>query len=1559
MGIQAVTPHSRPRALYRCEGRGGPWRNAPAGIFFTGWGWRVVALWMYLLLWGFAAFLAGADTLGQLKFDHLSTTEGLSQVTANCILQDRRGFIWIGTQNGLCRFDGYVFKVFKHDPEDPESLSDNYVWTLCEDHDGQLWVGTYNGGLNRFDPRRERFRHYSGLSPDGNPSRQEPVRAICEDRNGTLWIGTDQGVDHLDNHRESAELYRPDKKFADVLGREMVQCLLLDHAGDLWVGSLRGGLFRRSADGREVGRIPLEALDSPAGGQEDIRALAEDRQGDVWIGTGSGDLFHWDRQTGSVHHEGPEDGFPDEPELDTILSLCVDTAGHLWIGTRSDGLIIMDPRRKRSWHYRSRPGQEKGLNDNTVRALCKDRSGTIWIGTYTHGLNRYNPYRQKFIHYRHLSSDSDGLSHNSIRTFCEDRQGRLWIGTDDGGLDMFDRSTGRFVHYHHDPNDPASLGHDSVRAVCQDAGGILWIGTLQGLYRLDPESGRLIVSGRVAEIVRALADDSIRSLLVDREGDVWVGTVNDGLVRLNPRTGILLRYRHEPGNPRSLVQNSIYCLFEDREGNLWVGTGGGLGRFDSRRTGFQNYVQDQSSPNALSYNLVTVIHQDGTGSMWIGTWGGGLNLLDRATGRFTHYTERNGLPSNAISGILEDRPGDFWISTINGISHFNPRQDRVWNYNELDGLQDKGFNAGAYLKTTGGEMVFGGINGFNIFTPGQIRKNFHVPAIVLTSFRKFGRDVSTGISVSELKRIELFPGDSFFSFEFAALDTASPSRNQYAYKLEGFDPDWIYCGSRRYASYTNLDGGRYVFRVMGSNNDGVWNEDGLSVEVIVHPPFWRTNWFVGVISGIFLLGVYGFIRIRTRGLERHRRLLSEQVTRRTRQLEKQKQELERINLELEKLSLVASESDNAVILAGPGGEIEWVNEGFTRMTGLTLSELIAERGRTLAEASVNPDFTSILKESLEQKRSVVYESMITTKNGQERWVASTLTPIVDRNGQLQKIVIIDADITAHKDVEKELIKTSREAEQASRSKSRFLANVSHEIRTPMNGILGMTELALETDLSPEQREYLELVKSSAESLLNIINDILDFSRIEAGRLGLEEIEFSLRTCVGDTIKAQRYRADNKQLDLELEIDPEIPDLLLGDPGRLRQILVNLIDNAIKFTRQGRILVQVQVEAERADELLLKFAVTDTGPGVPPDKQHLIFNAFEQVDSSSTRRYGGAGLGLSISAQLIRLMGGDIWVESPARLPERTVGGPGTIFHFTVCLRIFREMPLQEETPAPEGLQGLKVLIVDDNPVARRSLSELMAGWGMEPVVAETGAEALAWLRAGDRSANPCAVVLLDSRLSREDGFQVARQIRGIPEMARLPIVMLAAPGHRGDLELCRALGINGYLPKPLHPDEILKMIQTMIGGAVGTVSTPEVVTRHTIKERQKRLKVLLAEDNEVSQKLLKRLLQKWGHQVLVAANGREVLDILGDETVDLVVMDLQMPEMDGLECARRIRQREIDSAGHLPIIALTAHARESDADQCLAAGMDAYVPKPVRAQQLYDLIELVVERMDQ
>ncbi|MFC2157234.1 PAS domain S-box protein [Acidobacteriota bacterium] len=626
-----------------------------------------------------------------------------------------------------------------------------------------------------------------------------------------------------------------------------------------------------------------------------------------------------------------------------------------------------------------------------------------------------------------------------------------------------------------------------------------------------------------------------------------------------------------------------------------------------------------------------------------------------------------------------------------------------------------------------------------------------------------------------------------------------------------------------------------------------------------------------------------------------------------------------------------------ILIEDTKGIITFVNPSLERIVGFSADELLGNHWKKIIPQE---EFNSIQQRTKTRRITKVekYEARLQNKDGEIIPVLVTAQSLFNGD-KWDGVLSVFTDIS-------ELAGARQEAQEASVAKSEFLANMSHEIRTPMNGIIGMTELALDTQLTSEQFKYLEAVKESADSLMTIINDILDFSKIEARKLEIEDVDFSIRDTLGDIISALALPAHNKGLELVYHVSPGVPEYLIGDPGRLRQIVINLLSNAVKFTHEGEVSLSVRKKSETNETVDLLFSVKDTGIGIPEHKKEIIFEAFRQADGSTTRQYGGTGLGLTISSQLVELMGGNLSVKSES--------GKGSRFNFTASFGV-QKVPKGKLVPVELlDLNDLPVLVVDDNATNRLLLRDMLTNWNIKPSTASSGRSALKMLKEASNAGRPFKLAIIDSQMPEIDGFELARRIKTVPEFSDIRIMMLTSSGMRGDATRCRQLGILAYLTKPIRQSELLNTIMIVLGEDSIGHKTSNLITKYSIRESHKKLHILVAEDNPINQKVAAHILQKFGSSVVLTNNGREALQALQEEDFDLILMDVQMPEMDGFQATAAIRQIEQKTGHHIPIIAVTAHAMKGDKEKCLEAGMDGYVSKPLKAEDLFQVIDAVM-----
>lgn len=1248
-----------------------------------------------------------------LRFDNLSLAQGLSQSVVITSLQDRNGFMWFGTQDGLNRFDGYEFVVYKHDPADPASLSNNFIQALVETDDGALWVGTFGGGLDRLDPLTGQFTHFRHNPTDPTTIGSNMVQSIARAADGTLWLGSNGGgLSQFNPADGRAKVYRANQDLPHTLSSDVVLDVLVDNEGQVWAGTLDSGISRLNPRTGEFTNLRHSDENADSLSNDNIQALFLDSRGQVWVGTATGGLERFDAQTGGFVHYIPVQDDPGSLPDVNVQAVFEDDQGILWVGTASSGLCRLDAASADFTCYRNQPGVPASLSNNNVVSIYQDRGGVYWVGTFGGGVNRFDPRKNKFELIQHQPGHNNTLVDNSIWSVWVDRHAEVWVGTN-GGLSRIDRAHGSVQNYVHQDNDPNSLGDNIVWSIVESRSGSLWFGTNAGLSRYRPE----------LDAFENIPGATVFSIVEDRDGTLWYGGANTGVVHMNPADRSTQAYRTIPGNPNSLPDNGVLALYIDRSGELWVGMfTGGLCRFN-RSTGVCDaiYQNNPEDPSSLGNNTVLDILEDGQNRFWVGTASGGLNLLDRSSGRFTQFRQKDGLANDTIYGVLEDRAGKLWLSTNNGVSQFDPLTKVVRNYGPQDGLQSNEFNQGAHFRSANGEMFFGGINGLNAFLPDYVQDIPYQPPIVITRFYLYSKPVGVGGN-SPLKKviwktdtITLNYTDDFFAFEFAALHYSSPEKIQYAYRMEGLEKDWVTVGARHYASYTNVPPGEYTFHVIGANSDGIWNRSGVAIRIIVTPPFWQTWWFRLAASLLVVALVIGVFEAR--------------------------------------LSIVRAQKHS-------------------------LEKQVTERTHELSEALV------------------------------------------------------------------EVERARQAAEAANQAKSLFLANVSHELRTPLNAILGFSQLMLRPSENPrpdEQlprgcRDNMEIIYRSGEHLLGLINDVLDMSKIEAGRMTLTEQTFNLQRMLDGLEDMFRFRAEGKGLTLDVEIAADTPAGIYADEGKLRQILMNLLGNAVKFTDEGGVVLRVRAEelSERVNRPpgsapdfspthRLTFEVEDSGSGIDADELSVIFEPFMQA-AGGQQAQEGTGLGLSISRKFAGMMSGTLTAASEV--------GKGSIFTLQVPVAAIDPALIQNETPArpvialEEGQPVYRILVVDDKDVNRLLLVRLLTPLGFEVREAVDGAQALdIW-----KEWHP-HLIFMDMRMPVMNGYEATRRIKATTLGQATVVVALTASALEEDRAVILSEGCDDYIRKPFRESEIFDTLTRHLGVRFRTLAEENVTARLPVSRR--------------------------------------------------------------------------------------------------------------------------------
>ena len=788
----------------------------------------------------------------KISFNHLTVENGLSQSSVTCILQDSNGFMWFGTQDGLNRYDGYNFKIFKNDPSDPKSLTDNFIFAIYEDPAGTLYVETQNGFFQKYNPRTESFtvvKKDSILIPGFKINRFDGVL----DESNTQWIsspGAETGLKRTNKKTGEVTVFKHDPSDLESISDNKVYSVFRDHSGNLWVGTFNG----------------LDMLNE---------------------------------KTGKFTHYRNDPNDPNSLSDNWVWPIFEDSKGVLWIGTVRGGLNRFNSKKNTFTSYKNDPSDPSSLNDNFIFSIYQDRGGLIWIGTNTGGVNFFNPATRVFEHYSHEPDNKNSLSDDAVISICVDKDGLYWIGTRSGGLNKFDYKKKSFKNYTYDPLNPNSLVSNSISDIYQDRSGILWLGTFSsGLMAFNPRSETYNYYQSNSSDSTSLTDNRIYSILEDEDGIIWIGTYGGGLNRLNRKTGKISYYKSDKNDSTSLSSNSVWSMAEDNNGNLWLGTfGGGINIFDRKNPSFKHLNNIPDDPTSLMDDNIIVVFKDSKGNMWVGTTKG-LSRYNKEKNNFRNYSEKNGLANNFVFGITEDDKGNLWLSTNNGLSKFNPEKETFKNYYAEDGLQSDEFNQNAYAKDPKtGSMLFGGINGFNIFNPDSIKGNTYVPPITFTNYIRYNTDHEEGTpiiekGISDRDSISVTYKDNIITLLFAALSYYNNSENQYRYKLVGFNDNWIQLGNNHSVTFTNLSPGDYKLMIIGSNNDGVWNDTGQSLFVEVSPPWWRTNIAYAIYVIIFLSSLYWIRRFEINRREQKARLRENQLRLKATEAEKRAIQIE-------------------------------------------------------------------------------------------------------------------------------------------------------------------------------------------------------------------------------------------------------------------------------------------------------------------------------------------------------------------------------------------------------------------------------------------------------------------------------------------------------------------------------------------------------------------------------------------------------------------------------------------------------------------------------------------
>ncbi len=1212
---------------------------------------------------------------------------------AQGFIQDKDGFFWIGTQGALYKWNG--IGLTRYSPVNSD-LADATITAILEDQDEMIWIGTMNG-LSKYDKNTDRFTSYKHDPADPTTLSHNTIgsvvqpQTLAEDSSGVLWIGTQHGLNRYDKETDTFASYLYDADKDTSISHNTVSAMYEDSSKVFWIGT-QGGLNRFD---RETGAFTryLHDPDDPTSISGDrVTTMLEDREGMFWIGIEGGGLNKFERETGMFtrYQHNPENPHSIISNNVNVIVEAVD--GNLWLSHYPTvaGVSIFNKATGAFTNIRSNPKDPLSLSENHINDIYQDKQGGIWAIAQTGTVNRYDPNISKIMTLRHDPDDPNTLSSSNVYPLFEDRNGTMWAGMkEEFGLNEYVRETKSFSRHH----------VAQVYSIYEGSAGDFWVGTVHGkLHQYDRTTRRIVNTYDVStSFVPAIIEDPADHDLL------WVATHKDGLVKVHKASGKMTHYRHNPEDPDSIGVSSVWSIDPENEDIFWLGTyGGGINRFDKIHETFTRYIHDDHDPHSISNNIGANMAMTASGEIWIITQGGGLNRFDKETGHFERYSLQEGnFPANNLSSILEDHAGQLWITSNElGIIKFNPKSKTYKIYSESDGVQGGAFWFVGKAKSRTGELWFGGSEGLNVVQPEQMKVNPLKPPVFLTSLTQGGEPLEIGKAPERLEEIRLHWREPFFEFEFAALNYISAGANQYAYMLEGRDRDWYYSGTNPSGRYTGLEGGEYRLKFKGSNNDGVWNEVGIALKVVVEPPFWETWWFYGAIS-LFSIAVIQFV-------------------------------------------------------------IYYM---------LKLNSEVTERKKAEGE--------------LREHRDQLEETVKT------------------RTAELQR--------------------AKETAETSNRAKSIFLANMSHELRTPLNAILGFARIMIRSrTLASEHQENAGIISRSGEHLLMLINQVLDLSKIEAGRITLNEKNVDLYRFLDDLEDMFHLKADDKRLQLLVEWEARIPRHVRTDEVKLRQVLINLLNNAIKFTEEGSVQLRMRNEElgmknieHNSSFLILNFSVADTGPGIAPEEMDKLFEAFAQT-TSGRQAQEGTGLGLPISRKFVQLMGGDMHVESKV--------GRGATFMFDIKVTVMDETAIETVTPIQRvialepGQPRYRLLIVDDKWTNRHLLIKLLNPFGFELREATNGQEAIdIWEEWKPH------LIWMDMRMPVLDGYEATKRIKNGEVLSDVEgmkneggdretvIVALTASALEEERAAILATGCDDYLRKPYRDADIFACLHRHLG----------------------------------------------------------------------------------------------------------------------------------------------------
>ncbi|NOG45208.1 MAG: response regulator [Calditrichaeota bacterium] len=1341
-----------------------------------------------------------------MTIEHLSLEDGLSQSSIYSIIQDSQGFMWFGTEDGLNKYDGYSFSVLKNNPTDTNSLSHNSIYSICEGKPGVLWIGTWDGGLNKYDSRIEKFTRYMHDPTDSSSISSNIVYSVISDKNGNIWVGTENGLNKLGPAKETFKRFYNDPKDKTSLADNAVYRLLEDSRGNIWVGGYFDGLSRYNAEDNSFEVFSHNPMNKNSLSGNSIFSLANDLKDNtkIWIGTIDGGLDRLDINNGNVDRFGhvlrEVEGFQ-ENEISTIIS---DTTGYLWVGTSSIGLILLSPEIKIVRQFKHDFSDKSSLAVNDIYSLYRSNSDLFWVGTNGGGLHKLGPINKQFNLYRQNLGKHNILNSNMISSILEDDERNLWISSWESGISIINRD-GKTVRHLLQSDDHKGLNSTYIFMLYKTKNGRILVATDGGgLNIYDPKTKKVKYIVHDAQNENSLLSDIVMSVFEDQSGFIWIGYYDSGVSRLNLETNTFKHFINDPANPNTISGHKIYTIFEDGRKYIWFAVErNGLSRYDPEKDSFKNYKHDENDKTSLSNDDVISIYQDSESRLWFGTYGGGLNRFDYDSESFVYLKESEGLPNDVVYGILEDEENILWISTNRGLSRFNPKKNSFRNYDVHDGLQSNEFNS-AFYKSADGELFFGGINGLNSFFPKDIKDNKYIPPVLITKFLIHNKTIGVNEKIDDrivikkaipyLDELHIEHSDNVISFEFAALNYFHSHKNQYTYKMVGFDQNWSPQSNRRFTTYSNLPPGEYMFKVKGSNNDGVWNEKETSIKVIVEPAYWQTWWFIALIVVISVILLFAAHLYRLHGISEKNKQLKLEVE-------------ERINFQKqvvysEKRFKQLSKATFEAILISDFGKIVEVNQSAIDMFGYSRDEFLKLKSTDLSTS----EYRELIEEKIINHDSNPYKAKSVKKDGTVISVEIRGKQIIYDNKVLVVTAITDITEKLHaenhkKDLEKQLLQA-----QKMEAIGNLAGGVAHDFNNLITIINGFAELGVrKIDPSHSVKRDFDQIISASDKASQLTRQLLALSRKQTHKpevLDINKIIVNLEKMISRLISAD--------ITINKNLHEDLP-LIFADPGQIEQILLNLLVNsrdAIEAKADNSSEKQISISTsvihfdrtytashiESSEGMHVCLEIVDNGAGMTEDVRQKVFEPFFTTKAEGK----GTGLGLATVYGIVKQNDANISVESEL--------GEGT------SVKIYwpsTEEVFVDSDPSESDINHLKgeetVLLVEDDDGVRSFASSSLKSYGYKVYSARNGNEALEMI---EKDKLIFDILVSDMIMPGMNGKELSRELLKRDQNLKYLIIS----GYSNDYISQDGVleeGIN-FLQKPFSVSSLVEKVRTIL-----------------------------------------------------------------------------------------------------------------------------------------------------